>query len=86
MFADSVIIARDRSGADVRAFADIGVPDERQVPDLGTRADLGRFHFDIIPYGSAFADFSARAKPRERPDRAARSDFAFLEMGKCFDP
>src|SRR5205823_7612673 len=62
IFAEPIIIAGDRAGADVRPRADRGIADVGQVIDLGALTDFGLFQFNEI------ADLGPFGEPRTRAD------------------
>ena len=61
MLSRAVEIGCDRAGADVRFFADRGVSDVAEVPDLDTRREAGVLDLREISDVSAWSDLAAGA-------------------------
>src|SRR5262249_7891631 len=67
----AVVVAGDRSRADVDALADGGIADVGQVIHFRTASDPRLLHFDKITDVRALGDHGAGSQPREGSDARA---------------
>ena len=74
MFVDAIVIAGDRSRANVYPFADFRVAKIREVVGLGTLAQFHLLGLDKVSNVGALADIAARTQPREWTDGSALAD------------
>ena len=80
MLVGAIVVAGDRPGADIRALADAGVADIRQVIDLGASFKRRRLHLDEIADLGLRAELRARPQARERADRGSLADVGTFEV------
>src|SRR4051794_8566721 len=83
--AETVVIARDRAGADVGVRADFRVADVGQMVDLRAFRDLGFLELDKISDLGLLAEARAGADPSERADARLGADIGALNVAEGVD-
>src|SRR5882672_5256262 len=84
-FIHAVVIAGNRSGADVGVRAQFGVADVTQVRNFAALADDRFFRLDKVSNARAFFQMGSRTNAREWPDRIAAIEMAFEDHRVRFD-
>src|SRR5260221_471936 len=84
-FIHAIVIAGNRSRADVRVRAQFGVADVTQVRHFAAFADDRFFRFDKISYARAFFQMGPRTNAREWSNRIAAIEMAFEDHRMRFD-
>src|ERR1022692_3007700 len=79
VLVDSVVVAGDDPGADVRSGPDLGIAQVGQVAGLGALAHLCLLGFDKVADMSVFADFASGPQMRKGPDSCALGHGAFRQ-------
>src|SRR6185437_10664398 len=85
VLVDPVVIAGDRTGADIRPRPDAGVADIGQVIDLGPLTDFGGLDLHEIADVGTRPDLGAGPQPAERPDGRTGFDRSTLDMAEGLD-
>src|SRR5262245_35872442 len=76
----AVVVAGDRSRADVDARAHLGVADVGEMVGLGAGADTARLDLDEVADVHVLGEARAGAQPRIGTDAAVRADLRGLEL------
>src|SRR5690606_26283829 len=71
MLVRAVVVACDRAGADIDAFADGGIADVAQMIDLAAVGNPALLRLDEVADLDLARELGTRAHPRKRPDLAA---------------
>src|SRR5262249_23454864 len=80
MFSDAVIVAADRTCANICTLAHTRVPDIGKMIGFGTGLDAGLFHLNEIPDVHVLAEFGAWAQSREWADARALADMRAFKV------
>src|SRR3984893_1549596 len=85
IFGEAVVIAGNRSRADIRPGADARISNVAQMVDLGTGADIRGLHLDEIADVHVLREAGAGAQPSEGADRHILADRRAFQIGKRAD-
>src|ERR1700730_16285971 len=85
ILGEAVVIAGNRSRADIRPGADARISNVAQMVNLGARADLRGLHLDEIADVHVLREAAAGAQPGEGADRRILADRRALQIGKRAD-
>ena len=77
VFEGAIVIAGDRTGANIDACSDFSIPDVTQMVDLAARGDIRFFDFDIISYVNAVR--------KAYPDVPGMADYCVYWIRKAHD-
>ncbi len=81
-FGEAVVIARNRSRADIRPGADARISNVAQMVNLGAGADIRGLHLDEIADVHVVREAGAGAQPGEGADRRILADLSRLPNRK----
>src|SRR6185437_14627814 len=80
VLGEAVVIAGDRSRADIRARADMRVAEISEMIGLGAIVDAGRLYLDEVANVYVGAEVRAGPQPGERTDARILADPRALKM------
>src|SRR5690625_782116 len=86
MLGETVIVAGNRPGTDVRTLPHFRIADVAQVIGLRLRTQRGRLHLDEVADPGLRPDSGAGPQPRERTDAGTCLDHRALYVREAVDP
>ena len=84
-FAEAVVVAGDRAGADIGPGADVAVAEIGEVTGLDAGAEPGRLDLDEIADMDLGLEHRTRAQPGKRANDRTRGDVGAFEMRERTD-